>query len=86
MNQFDFYVVKANSRTIRPLVKAGISRTSIQRRRDGCSVYGRAVYPRWSYTATLGYFETNQSDEADKLAAEWRAKGVPVSVAYHCAD
>lgn len=86
MNQFDFYVVAANSRTIRPLVKAGISRTSIQRRRDGYSVYGRAVYPRYSYTATLGYFEVNQPDEADRLAAEWRAKGVSVGVRYHCAD
>lgn len=86
MNTFDFYTVKVGSSKIRELTKAGVPREKIERRRDGFAVYGTRVFPRWYYVATLGFFELTQSTQANALAAEWNAKGVRASVAYHAAD
>ena len=86
MNEFDFYVVRASAGTVGALTRAGIERAKVERRRDGVAVYGRRVFPRWRYVATLGFFELSQAAAADELAASWRARGVAATVNYHAAD
>ena len=71
MNQFDFYVVRASAGTVGALTRAGIERAKVERRRDGVAVYGRRVFPRWRYVATLGFFELSQAGPP----MSWRQAG-----------
>lgn len=86
MNQFDFYTVKATSNKVSTLTKAGIAREKIERRANGYAVYGTRAFRRWSYVATLGFFELSNVAAAAALAAEWAAKGVTASVNYHASE
>jgi hypothetical protein len=80
----DFYAIRVSAKTITALKNAGVARDNIRRERDGVAVYGRFVYPRWVYVATVGYAETNGNPDA--IADQWRNKGVNVSVNYICRD
>lgn len=84
MNQFDFYSIKAESKTIKPLLAAGISRDRIHRVRIGWKQYGKNRYPISQYEASVGHAEANGNPDA--VAAPWRDKGLAVRIQYHCRD
>jgi len=84
LNQFDFYSIKATCSTIRPLLAAGIARNNIHREKVGQVTYGRRAFPKYRYTASVGFTEANGSP--DEVAAPWRAKGLDTHIQYHCRD
>lgn len=88
LNTFDFYSVCASAPTKTALKKAGIDPTQIERRADGFRTYEIRSFRRWSYRATVKFFELHQQAEACDLAKELNAKHPDVlfGVNYHAVD
>lgn len=88
-NEFDFYTISARSTRKTDFLKAGVERSAIQSNRRWVA-YGRKQFPRTDYVAYLGFVSVARppganmtaSEEASMIAAEWRAKGLNVSVSY----
>ena len=85
---YDFFSVEVSSKTIKPLLSAGIKRDKITQHRTGYRTYGygyRAkTYPVYAYYATVGY--TEQNGDPDSIARVWRDKGLNAHIKYHCVD
>jgi hypothetical protein len=88
LNTFDFYSVYASASTKTALKKVGVDPTKIERRADGFRTYGAQSFRRWSYRATVKFFELHQQVEAYAFAEELNAKnpGVLFGVNYHTVD
>jgi len=80
----DFYSIQVSSPRKTALLKAGVSRDKIRRERDGNAIFGRNVYPRYRYCASVGFAEANGNPDA--VAAPWRDRGLTVAVKYVCRD
>lgn len=88
LNQFDFYSIQVSSPRKGDLKRAGIDPKKINSERNGYKTYGRGMYakqyPQWLYVASVGFCEANGNP--DKIAEEWRGKGLTVAVKYYARD
>lgn len=85
MNDFDFYVIKAYSNSIRSLMKLGVERNSIK-----TQIYYRGRYPVKEHSVSLATVDVmnighaEASKIADNIAGGYnRREGIPADVKIH---
>ena len=93
MNAYDFYSFVINIGGKRDAKKLGMIKesgwyTDNVRSHKSWVHYGRKSYPKWTYTATVGYLDAPVSrDAVDAKQAELESKyGRTVYVRYHVVD
>lgn len=75
-NAFDFWEFKLVSKTIRPLVAAGVARDKIKSEFSHWETFGRNRYRRHRYEVILAYVDAPKGHDA------MRAKYAELSAAY----
>lgn len=88
MNHQDFYTVEVASTKRSELVKAGLTNILSEKR---MVQYGRKQYPRFTYTASVGFVEAfggpvPANVATAEIAKKWQEKGFKTYVKYIAVD